>query len=73
MPFPSVLCYPFPLKPKHLLSTLLSDTLSTTSSLHLTDQVSHPYTVTEKIAVLYILMFIFLDSKLEDKRFWVAQ
>jgi hypothetical protein len=33
------------------------------------DQVSHPYKTTGKIIVLYILNFIFLDSKLEVTRF----
>jgi hypothetical protein len=33
------------------------------------DQVSHPYKTTGKIIVLCILIFIFLDNKLEDKRF----
>jgi hypothetical protein len=33
------------------------------------DQVSHPYKTTVKIRVLYILIFIFLGSKLEDRRF----
>jgi len=33
------------------------------------DQVSHPYKTTCKTAVLYILIFIYLDSMLEDKRF----
>jgi hypothetical protein len=33
------------------------------------NQVSHPYKTTGKTAVLYILIFTILDSKLEVKRF----
>jgi hypothetical protein len=33
------------------------------------DQVSPPYKIKGKIIVLYFLIFIFFDSKLEDKRF----
>jgi hypothetical protein len=33
------------------------------------DQVSLSYKTTGKITVLYIWLYIFLDSKLEDKRF----
>jgi hypothetical protein len=33
------------------------------------DQVSHPFKTTDKIIVLDILVFIFLESKLEDERF----
>jgi hypothetical protein len=33
------------------------------------DQVSHPYNTTGKITALCILIFIFFDSKLEDKGF----
>jgi hypothetical protein len=48
---------------------LLSNTLSFISSRNVSDQVSHPYKTTGKIMVLYNLIFKFLGSNLEDKRF----
>jgi hypothetical protein len=57
------------LGPNIFLRTLFSNTLSLHSSLNVSDQVSHPYKSKGKITVLYILKFIFLYSKLEDKRF----
>ena len=51
------------------LSTLFSNTLSLHFFLNVNDQVSHPYKTTDKIIVLYIILFIFLDMKLEDKIF----
>jgi hypothetical protein len=53
-----------------LLSTLVSNTLSLCSSLNVRDQVSHPYKNTWKIIILNILIFLFLASRREDKRFW---
>jgi hypothetical protein len=33
------------------------------------DHISHPYKTTRKIIILCILIFMFLDHKLEDKSF----
>ena len=52
-----------------LPSTLFSNTLSLRSSLSVNGRVSHAYKITDKLIVLYILIFIFSDSKLEHTRF----
>ena len=59
----------YPIGINILLSTLLSNTLSLGSSLNVSNQVSNPYKKNRQIIVLYILVFKFLDSKLEYKRF----
>ena len=51
------------------LSALFSYTLSLRFSLSLSDQDSHPYKTTGKIIVLCILIFIFLYSLPENRRF----
>jgi hypothetical protein len=58
--------------PNILLSTLFSNTLSLCSSLKVRHQVSHPCRTTGKIIVLYALIFMFLDSRREDIRFWTS-
>ena len=57
------------LSPNSLLNTIFSNILSFLSSLHVSDQVSHPCKTTGKIIVLCILIFKFLDNNVEDKRF----
>jgi hypothetical protein len=57
------------LGPNILLNTLFSNNLSLCSSFSVSKQLSKPYKTMGNIIVLYILIFKFLDSKLEDKRF----
>ena len=58
------------LRPCITLSTLPSNTISLLSSLSVSVQVSHPYKTTGKIIFVYNLIFIVLESRLEDKRFY---
>ena len=67
----SPLTSPF-LGPNSILHTLFWKTLNLRSSLNLCDQVSRPYKTTGKIIVLYNIIFIFLDNKVEDKRWMIG-
>jgi hypothetical protein len=49
------------------LRTLFSNTFSPRFSLNVTDQVSHPYKTTDRIVVLYILTFTFLDISYKEE------
>jgi uncharacterized membrane protein len=63
-PVTSSLCGP------NILLTTFFLKHSLCSSLNVRDYVSHPYRTTGKIIVMHILIFIFLDSRREDNRFW---
>jgi hypothetical protein len=39
------------------------------TSTYVTDHVSHPYKTTGRVIVQYMFIFMFLDSKLENRRF----
>ena len=51
------------LGPNILLSILFWNTVGLRSSLSMSDQVSHPYKRTDKIIIMYILIFIVLDGR----------
>jgi hypothetical protein len=55
------------LGPNTPLNTLFSNTVSPHITLNVSDQDSHPYNTT------YIVIFKFLDSKLEDKRLHISK
>jgi len=57
------------LGPNILLNTLFSISLSLRSFLNVSDQVSHPYTTTGKIIILYFLSLNFWIAKFEVQRF----
>jgi hypothetical protein len=69
MKFSPLPCYPFPLRSKYSPQHRILKYSQPTFLLSVSDQVSHSYKTTGKIINLYIILFKFLDSKLEDTRF----
>jgi hypothetical protein len=63
-------CHFIPLWSKCSPEHPVLNTLSLCTSIHVRDQVSHQLWITGKIIVLYILIFKFLVSRREDRRFW---
>ena len=74
MPFPST-----PLLPRTCetqiapLSSRFANNHSLQSSLAVRDQVSHSYKTTDRAIIRSILIFVFLGSTKEDKRFWTER
>jgi hypothetical protein len=72
------------LNPNFFLRIIVSNILRRSSYLHTRYQDTHTHThthiyiyiyihkATDKIIVLCILIFVFLDSKLEDRRYWTG-
>jgi len=56
------------LGPNIFLSNLFSNILSLCSSFSVRDQLLQPYKTTDKIIILYVLIFMFMYSKLENKK-----
>jgi hypothetical protein len=55
------------------LSAPFLKALGNSTSLNVEHGVLLPYKTTGKIIVLYVLIFMFSDSRLEDKGFWIKQ
>ena len=60
-------CYLVPLRPKYSPQHPVLNTLSLRSSLNVSNQVSHPYTTSGKIIVLYIFSLYFWIEKWKTK------
>jgi hypothetical protein len=67
--FSTLLSLFIPLWPKYSPMRLVLKHPHVCCYLNLRDQVSHPYRTTNKIIIVYILTFTFLDGSREDKIF----
>jgi hypothetical protein len=68
--FSSPCCF-IPLRKIILLSTLFSNYINSRSSLSVSDEASQPRKTTSTVMFLHILVYVFFDSRLEDKRFCI--
>ena len=57
--------------PNTLLNTLFTKTLNLHLSLNVSDQVSHSHKIIGKIISLHIFIFTSLDSKIDDRIFFI--
>jgi len=64
-------CYLVPLGLKYLLQHPILEHTQLLFLSHCEAQASLPYRTTGEIAVLCTIIFIFLNTTLEDKRFWI--
>jgi hypothetical protein len=71
LPSFSTLSSPLPSSIQISSSAPCSQTLSVYVPPLVKDQVSHPYRITDKIIVLYILICTFSDSRRRDRKFWI--
>jgi hypothetical protein len=57
----------------NIFTNLFKNTLSLWSSINVKHQIPSQYKTAEKIMVLNTLIFMILNSRQDDRRFWIEQ